>query len=56
MYFYKENFKKGPIIITSDRTLQTTNAEFDFIPKGAVLYDEDGIKYVKTSTGIEEIQ
>lgn len=56
MYYYKGNFKTGPIIITSDKTLQTTNEEFDFLPKGAILYDELGLKYVKTSTGIEDIQ
>lgn len=56
MYYHKDKFKTGPIIITKDKSLQTTNEEFDFIPRGALLYDEDGKKYVKTLTSIEEVR
>lgn len=52
MYYHKSRFKKGPIIITSDEALHS-NIEFTFIPRGALLYDENGTKYVKTLNSIE---
>lgn len=56
MYYNKDRFKTGPIIITDDTTLQVNNQEFDFIPKGALLYDEEGNKYVKTIDSIEKLR
>lgn len=56
MYFHKDKFKTGPIIITKDTTLQATNKEFEFIPKGALLYDEEGTKYIKTIDSVEKIR
>jgi len=56
MYYYKDKFKTGPIIITNDTDLHSTNDEFNSIPKGALLYDTDGTKYVKTSTSIEVLK
>ncbi|MGD9624928.1 MAG: hypothetical protein AB7U51_09735 [Arcobacter sp.] len=48
-----DNFKNGPIIITNDTSKHITESAFDSIPKGALLYDVDGVKYVKTLDGIE---
>lgn len=56
MYYHKDKFKTGPIIITNDTSLQNTSDEFNFIPKGAILYDTDGIKYVKTLDSIEKLK
>lgn len=53
MNYHIDKFKTGPIIITSDTSLHTTEDEFNSIPKGAVLYDINGSKYIKTTTSIE---
>lgn len=53
MAYHKDNFKTGPIIITTDRIKQTTNPIFNSIPKGALMYDHKGVKYVKTKENIE---
>ena len=53
MAYHKDNFKTGPIIITTDRIKQTTNPIFNSIPKGALMYDLKGVKYVKTKDTIE---
>lgn len=55
MYYHKDKFKTGPIIITEDTALHT-NEEFTFIPKGAILYDTNGMKYVKTINSIELVR
>jgi hypothetical protein len=46
-------FKTGPIVITND-TLKHTEDEFDSIPVGALLFDTDGLKYIKEINGIKE--
>ena len=51
--YHIDNFKTGPIIITSNRSKQTSEKIFQSIPKGALMYDFDGVKYVKTSDSIE---
>lgn len=56
MYYHVDKFKTGPIIITSDTTLQTNNDEFNSIPRGAILYDKNGIKYIKTLNSIEKLR
>ena len=53
MAYHKDNFKTGPIIITTDRIKQNTNPIFNSIPKGALMYDHKGVKYVKTKDSIE---
>ena len=53
MAYHMDNFKNGPIIITNDTSKHITESAFDSIPKGALLYDVDGVKYVKTLDGIE---
>lgn len=53
MAYHIDNFKTGPIIITTSRTKQTSEKIFQSIPKGALMYDFDGVKYVKTSDSIE---
>lgn len=55
MTYHKDRFKTGPMIITSDVALHS-NIEFSFIPKGAILYDEEGTKYVKTINSIEQLR
>ena len=56
MYYHVDKFKTGPIIITSDTTLQANNDEFNSIPRGAILYDKNGIKYIKTLNSIEKLR
>lgn len=51
MYYHKDKFKTGPFIITNNVS-EHSNIEFSSIPKGMVLYDNDGKKYIKTSTSI----
>lgn len=53
MAYHMDNFKNGPIIITNDTSKHITESAFDSISKGALLYDVDGVKYVKTLDGIE---
>jgi sulfur transfer complex TusBCD TusB component (DsrH family) len=55
MAYHIDNFKKGPIVITSDTSLHSED-EFDSISKGALLIDTTGIRYVKTTSGIEALQ
>lgn len=55
MNYYIEKFKTGPIIITND-TSKYTNSVFSSISKGTLLYDINGIKYVKTTTSIEALK
>lgn len=54
MYYHVDKFRTGPIIITSDTSLHITRSdEFSSIPTGALLYDTNGVKYLKTQTSIE---
>lgn len=54
--YHIDKFKTGPIIITSNTALHITRREFDSIPKGAILYDTTGAKFVKTNSGIEGLK
>ncbi|WP_419764059.1 MAG: hypothetical protein ACNI28_09720 [Arcobacter sp.] len=56
MYYYAEKFQTGPIIISNDTTLYDTRSEFKNLPLGILMYDTDGVKYVKTSTSIEKVK
>jgi hypothetical protein len=55
MVYSIDKFKTGPIVITEDST-KYTQSEFDSIPKGALLYDVLGVKYVKTIDGIKALK
>lgn len=55
MSYHVDKFKTGPIIITNDTT-KYTRTEFNSIPKGALIYDTTGKKYVKTSTNFGELK
>jgi hypothetical protein len=55
MYYHVDNFRLGPIIITNQKSLHT-NSEFKSIPTGAILYDTDAIKYIKTFDSIEVLK
>ena len=54
--YHIDKFKTGPIIVTSDTSKHITEEEFDSIPKGALIYDITGIKYLKTTSGIEVLK
>ena len=56
LYYAIEKFSTGPIIITSDTSLHITSDEFNFIPRGALLYDTEAIKYIKTTSSIEVVK
>ena len=56
MNYHIDKFKTGPIIITSNTAYHITKTEFNSIPKGALLYDTTGAKYVKTTLGIEALK
>ena len=56
MYYSVENFKTGPIIITNDTSAHITSDEFNSIPKGALLYDTEAVKYIKTRDSIEVVK
>jgi hypothetical protein len=56
MNYHIDKFKTGPIIITSNTAYHITKTEFNAIPKGALLYDTTGAKYVKTTLGIEALK
>ena len=56
MAYHIDKFKTGPIIITNDTSKHITESVFDSIPKGALLYDTNGIKYTKTLSGIEPLK
>lgn len=55
MAYHIDNFKKGPIVITSDTSLHS-ETEFNSIPRGALLIDRTGLRYVKTTSSIEALQ
>lgn len=56
MVYHIDKFKTGPIIITDDTSKHITESAFDSIPKGALLYDTNGVKYLKTLDGIEVLK
>lgn len=54
MAYYMGNFKVGPIAFES--TLPFSNDIFKNIPFGAILYDFDGQRYIKTKNGLQTLQ
>lgn len=56
MCYHIDKFKTGPIVVTNDTSKHITEEVFNSIPKGALIYDTDGVKYVKTTTGIEALK
>lgn len=56
MYYTIEKFNTGPIIITDDTSLHITSDEFNYIPRGAILYDTEAVKYIKTTSSIEVVK
>jgi len=46
--YRSDKFKTGPIVITANED-DWKEVEFDTIPNGALLFDTEGIKYVKTT-------
>lgn len=56
MAYHIDKFKTGPIIITNDTSKYLTESIFNSIPKGALLYDINGVKYLKTVSGIEVLK
>jgi hypothetical protein len=55
MNYHVDNFTAGPIVITNNTSLHS-NSEFKSIPKGALLIDTTGVRYVKTTTSIEALK
>lgn len=55
MGYFIENFKTGPIVFDSTKLLLTDNI-FQNIPIGAILYDFDENKYIKTKYGIKVLK
>lgn len=53
--YHIDKFKTGPIVVTTDSSKYSLNI-FDFISKGALIYDTNGLKYVKTINGIEVLK
>lgn len=56
MYYSIDKFKTGPIIITNDTSLHITSDEFNSIPRGALLYDTEAVKYIRTQDSIEVVK
>ena len=56
MEYHEEKFKTGPIVITNDKNLQITREEFTYLPKGTILFDTVGAKYIQTISGIEVLK
>lgn len=55
MGYFIENFKTGPIVFDSTN-LPLLNEIFQNIPIGAILYDFDENKYIKTKYGIKVLK
>ena len=53
--YRSDKFKTGPIVITANED-DRDEPEFDTIPNGALLFDTDGIKHVKTTDGIRDLE
>lgn len=56
MCYHVDKFKTGPIVVTDDTIKHTSEDVFKSISKGALIYDITGVKYVKTTTGIEALK
>lgn len=55
MYYHKDKYKTGPIIIINDSTKYDYD-EFKSIPVGIPLYDFDGALHIKTPSSIERVK
>jgi len=56
MAYHIEKFRTGPIIVTDNTALHVTESEFKSIPKGALIYDIKGAKFIKTNLGVEVLK
>ena len=56
MSYHIDKFKTGPIVVTNNSTKYTSEDVFKSIPTGALIYDIDGIKYIKTTTTLEVLK
>ncbi|MGB1226872.1 MAG: hypothetical protein ACPG9K_03195 [Poseidonibacter sp.] len=56
MYYAYNMYNTGPIIITNDTSLHITSDEFNSIPRGALLYDTEAVKYIKTTDSLEVVK
>ena len=56
MCYHVDKFKTGPIVVTSNSSNYTSEEVFKSIPKGALIYDTTGKKYVKTINSIEVLK
>jgi hypothetical protein len=52
MCYHIDKFKTGPIVISS----VTSHEVFKSIAKGTLIYDITGVKYIKTTLGIEVLK
>lgn len=53
--YHIDKFKTGPIVVTDD-TLKHSEVVFKSIAKGTLIYDITGVKYIKTTLGIEVLK
>lgn len=56
MAYHIDKFRTGPIIVTDNTASHVTEKEFESIPRGALIYDIKGAKYIKTNLGIEVLK
>ena len=54
MYYYPNNYEKGPIMIIDDISYYT-EPEFLQLPIGTLLYDFKGEKYLKTRDSVRKV-
>lgn len=50
--FHIDKYKTGPMVITKDRTKHNADI-FKVLVNGTILYDVDGVKFVKTQNSLE---
>lgn len=53
--YHIDKFKTGPIVVTDD-TSKHSEEVFKSIAKGTLIYDITGVKYIKTTLGIEVLK
>ena len=56
MAYFFEYFKLGPIVFDSQKLNIESNSIFQNIPIGAILYDFEENKYIKTKYGIKVLK
>ncbi len=56
MAYFLENFKLGPVVFDSQKLNIDSNSIFQNIPIGAILYDFEENKYIKTKYGIKVLK